>query len=184
MTAESGGRVLTRRRALKAAGGGLAAPALGAVVRPVPATAANGDTVLLGGFNTATSATTIVTDGASCVVTMASGTGSYAFLASGSGGGAHAVGAASLTGFALRTEGKVTFDTAGILKFPAGRQRRMADPGVPADRGTKVLATLLDAEGAGVAIDHVRRIKIQNRIQVILTGPPAVEVRVAWFVIS
>ena len=105
-------------------------------------------------------------------------------LASGGGGGATGLAGEASSGFALQTQGKVTFDTAGILKIPKGKDRRTADPGVPVDTDTRVLATMVDSTGAGVTIAQVRRIKNQNRIQVILTGPAARRVHVAWFVIN
>jgi len=184
MMADASESGVTRRGAIKAAGGGLAALALGAVVRPQRAGADTGDHLILGAINSAQHGTSLLAADAVGLAVIATGAGNTALYSKGGFGGADGLIANSATGFALKTEGKVTFDTAGILKIPAGRQRKMADPGVPVDKDTKVLATLLDAAGSGVSIDHVRRIKNQDRIQVVLTGPPAVDVSVAWFVIS
>jgi len=85
---------------------------------------------------------------------------------------------------ALRVEGRVAFQTAGLGAIAAGTKSAMVNPGVPLTAATKVLVTLMSDPGLR-ALKYVSVDPTADTFTVHLTGLAArTPISFAWFVIE
>jgi len=85
---------------------------------------------------------------------------------------------------ALRVEGRVAFQTAGLGTIRIGARSATVNPGVPLTAATKVLVTLMSDPGLR-ALKYVSVNPIAGTFTVRLTGLAArTPISFAWFVIE
>ncbi len=82
---------------------------------------------------------------------------------------------------ALRTEGAVSFSSAGLVVLPKGAASATVRPGTDVTAATMVLAT---AQTAGGQVKRVTRNATANTVTIVLTAAATQPVTVAYFVIE
>lgn len=82
---------------------------------------------------------------------------------------------------ALRTEGAVSFSSAGLVVLPKGATSATVRPGTDVTAATMVLAT---AQTAGGQVKRVTRNATANTVTIVLTAAATQPVTVAYFVIQ
>lgn len=82
---------------------------------------------------------------------------------------------------ALRTEGAVSFSSAGLVVLPKGATSATVRPGTDVTAATMVLAT---AQTAGGQVKRVTRNATANTVTIVLTAAATQPVTVAYFVIE
>ena len=87
-------------------------------------------------------------------------------------------------GFALRTQGRVRFSSAGLATIPSGARTVTVNPGMNITASSKILALPQTNPGGTTAIQRAVRNPTANTFTIWLTANATANTLVAWFVIS
>ena len=90
-----------------------------------------------------------------------------------------------LTGYALRTDGRIKFDkSAGSATVAAGSNSVLVTPGIVLTTSSTVLATLQGSAGGTTTVHRVAINTTTNQFRIYLTANANTSVKVGWLVCS
>ncbi|MGA2528963.1 MAG: hypothetical protein ABSG36_07340 [Acidimicrobiales bacterium] len=177
------GAFTTRRAVIAGAAAGLAGLVADSVISAEPASASNGDAVLLGYYNSANSTTMINTTNGTAVSGISQEEGTGVEGASDTGVGVLAV---SGSGTALRVEGVARFSRSGsaVVAGAAGAAKTSVTvTGVDLSDSSLILATPQDYL-AGVSVAAVVPDVSAGAFTIYLTRPVDAQLTIAWFILG